>query len=88
MSVVEKLRKASRKTIGSKETRRALEREKVERVFIARDADDHVVRPVLELSKQKSVEVSYMDSMVQLGKACGISVGAAAAAILQQDFAE
>ncbi len=82
---VEKLRLASRKTIGSKETRRALERETVAKVFVARDADEHVVRPVLDLSKQKSVEVTYVDSMVQLGKACGISVGAAAAAILHEE---
>ncbi len=82
---LDSLRAAQRKTIGSKETRRALERAEAKKVFIAQDADEHIIRPVLDLSKQKSVDVAYVDSMVQLGKACGISVGAAAAAILESE---
>ena len=39
-------------------------------------------RGVLELCKANGVEIIYVDTMAQLGKACGIEVGAASVAIL------
>ena len=80
---LEDLRVAPRKTIGTKQTRKALEREEVVRLFVARDAEDHIIDPVIELGSQQDVEISFADTMTKLGKACGISVGAAVAAILR-----
>lgn len=73
---------AREKTVGTKETRKALEHDRVVAVYVARDAEEHVVRPVLDLSRGKRVEVIFVDSMSELGRACGISVGAATAGIL------
>ena len=36
------------------------------------------------LCKQKGVPVTYVDSMKMLGKACGIEVGAAVAAVVNE----
>jgi len=82
--MLEKLREASKKTIGTKQTLKALEKNKTSIVFIARDAEEHVTAGLKELCQKKGVEVVLVDSMKELGEACGIQVGAASAAILNQ----
>ncbi len=73
---------AREKTVGTKETRKALEQDRVVAVYVARDAEEHVVRSVLDLSESKCVQVIFVDSMSELGRACGIAVGAATAGIV------
>lgn len=80
----ETLKHAGKKTIGLKQTQRALEKGSVERVFVARDAEARVVRPIIELCRSQGVECVEVGSMFELGKACGIEVGAAVAAILAE----
>jgi large subunit ribosomal protein L7A len=75
--------KNSKKAIGLKQSLRALENDTVKMLFIARDADERVVRPLIEQSKKKNVEVQFVDTMKQLGKVCGIEIGAAAASLLK-----
>lgn len=75
---------ASSRVIGSKQTARALERGGVEAVYVARDADERVVRDLKAMCLAKDVPVIVVDSMLELGKVCGIEVGAASAAILRQ----
>ncbi|HEY3364617.1 MAG TPA: ribosomal L7Ae/L30e/S12e/Gadd45 family protein [Symbiobacteriaceae bacterium] len=79
---LERLKTARKKSIGTKQTSKAIEKGTTRLVFVARDAEEHVVREVLRLAGEKAVDVFMVDSMVLLGKACGIEVGAAAAAIL------
>jgi len=75
--------KNSKKAIGVKQAVKAVENGIAKVVFIARDADEKVVAPVKQQCADKSVEVIYVESMKQLGKACGIEVGASAACILK-----
>lgn len=77
----EKVKQASRIIIGMKQTLKAVEQEMVKEVFVAKDADPRITGKILKLCSDKGVPVEYVDSMRQLGKACGIEVGAAAAAI-------
>ncbi|MFO8059725.1 MAG: ribosomal L7Ae/L30e/S12e/Gadd45 family protein [Bacillota bacterium] len=77
------LQRASEKAVGTRETRKALDEDRVVKVFIARDAEEYVVRPVIDVSQQRGLDIVYVDSMSELGKACGISVGAASAGILR-----
>jgi large subunit ribosomal protein L7A len=51
-------------------------------VYVARDAEERIVSPIVRLCEEKSLELVLVDSMSELGKACGIKVGAAAAATL------
>ncbi|MFO7277222.1 MAG: ribosomal L7Ae/L30e/S12e/Gadd45 family protein [Pseudomonadota bacterium] len=51
-------------------------------VFIARDAEEHVVRGVVQACRERDLTITYVDTMAELGRACGIKVGAASAAIL------
>ncbi len=79
----ELIRNAEHKVVGTKQTLKALEKGEVKMVFIARDAEDKVIRPVQSMCEAKAIEFHYIDSMVQLGKACGIKVKAAVAAITE-----
>lgn len=72
----------SRKVVGAKQTKRALKDGKAARVFLARNADPVLTEPIETLSREQSVEVEWIDTMKQLGQACGIAVGAAVAALL------
>jgi large subunit ribosomal protein L7A len=75
---------ARRKVVGTKQTLKALEKDEVIQLFIARDAEEKVTRPVLILCKEKDIEPQYVDTMLKLGKMCGIKVKAAVAAITEQ----
>lgn len=79
---LERLKTARKKSIGTKQTAKAIEKGNTHTVFIARDAEEHVTRELTKLARDKGLEVVYADSMLALGKACGIEVGAAAAAVL------
>ncbi|MHB8927281.1 MAG: ribosomal L7Ae/L30e/S12e/Gadd45 family protein [Bacillota bacterium] len=80
---LEQLRKARTKTIGTKQTLKAIDKGKAKTVFVALDADEKVVREVLWGCQEKSIPVVRAESMAVLGKACGIEVGAASAAIVE-----
>ncbi len=73
--------KARQRVVGTKQTIKALENGEVQKVFIARDAEERIIRPVVSLCEENNIETCYVDTMVQLGKLCGIKVKAATAAI-------
>ena len=73
--------KQSNTVVGIKQLRRALDGGKVKKVFLAEDADPILIDPVAQLCAEIGVECEAVQTMRALGAACGISVGAAAAAI-------
>lgn len=73
----------AKKTIGIKQTLKAVEKGIAEIVYIAQDAETKVIEPVLDICKQKKVPVKQVETMIELGKACKIDVGAAAAAVIK-----
>lgn len=80
----ETLKHARQKTVGVKQTLRAIEKGSVKCIFIAEDADAHVTRPIIELCRDQKVEIVRVPTMLELGKACSIQVGAAVAAVLSE----
>ncbi|HML32081.1 ribosomal L7Ae/L30e/S12e/Gadd45 family protein [Sporomusa sphaeroides] len=76
--------KTARKAIGAKQAVRAVEKGLAAKVYLADDADRRVVAPLAQLCGQKGIEVNEKMTMAELGKACGIEVGAAAVALLKQ----
>lgn len=80
----EKVKRALALSVGTKQTIRSIELNHAEEVYIARDADSKITTKVIHLCKKYQVPYVYVDSMKQLGKACGIDVGAAMAATLKQ----
>jgi len=77
------IKKAKKKVVGTKQTLKSIEKGKVEKVYVAKDAEAHVVKDLLEKCQAIGIEVAYVDTMAELGKACGIDVGAASAAIIE-----
>lgn len=78
----ETLKNSRHKTVGVKQTQRALEKGIVRQVFIAKDAEQHVLRPIIESCSSRGIEMVEIPTMSDLGKACGIEVGAAVAALI------
>lgn len=68
------------KVVGVKQVRRALANGQAKRLYLAKDADPQLTRPLAEQAQGRGVEVVWADTMKALGRACGIAVGAAVAA--------
>lgn len=78
------LENAKKKTVGIKQTLKVLEKGLAKKVFIASDAEQHVIRPLQQRCQEKDVPVVMTDTMKNLGKVCGIDVGCAAAAVVEE----
>lgn len=76
--------KGDNKVVGTKQVKRALNSSKVELVYVADDADKKITDEIIELCNSKQVEVIHIDTMEDLGKACGIDINAAVAALLNK----
>ena len=68
--------------VGAKQLKKALKNGKAHHVFLACNADPAITEPIAALCQQNSVDFAWVRSMTDLGRACGIEVGAAAAAAL------
>lgn len=80
--VLERLRTAEYRAVGANQTVKAIRRGRAQFVFVAADADRRVVQDVVAAGRERGLEVIEAASMKELGRACGIAVGAAAAAVL------
>jgi large subunit ribosomal protein L7A len=79
---MERLKNTRIKVVGTKQTQKAIEKGQTQVVYVAKDAEERIISPLVRLCEEKSLELVLVDSMSELGKACGIKVGAAAAAAL------
>ncbi|WP_226647358.1 50S ribosomal protein L7ae-like protein [Mesobacillus subterraneus] len=77
----EKVAQAKKIIVGSKQTVKALKAGEVLELVIAKDADMKVTANLLQTARDMDTAITYVDSMIKLGKACGIAVGASAVAI-------
>ena len=66
--------------VGIKQLKKALKNGTASHVFLACNADPAITEPIAALCQQNSVDCAWVKSMTDLGRACGIEVGAAAAA--------
>lgn len=80
---MEALTNGSNVVVGVKQTSRAIASGRVRVVWLAADAEPRVTDPIRELCAQGDVPCETAPSMVELGRAAGIHVGAAAAAVLR-----
>ena len=68
--------------VGSKQLRKALVNGRARYVFLAENADPAITGPIQEMCRNLSIRFTWVRSMTELGQACGIEVGAAAAAVV------
>ena len=74
---------SKRVVVGAKQLKKAVMNGAARQVFLARDADPALTEPLEALCCQEGIPYSYVRSMADLGRACRIEVGAAAAAIAE-----
>ncbi len=68
--------------VGTKQLKKALLAGRAKYVFLAENADPAVTEPLMALCESGNIHVTWVRSMADLGRACGIEVGAAAAAVV------
>ena len=68
--------------VGAKQLKKAVRANRVRYVFLAENADPAVTEPLADLCADNHIPITWVRSMAELGHACGIEVGAAAAAVL------
>ena len=69
--------------VGVKQTQKAITKNRAKVVLVAMDADAHVTEDLTKICQEKNVPLEKVPTMAELGTACGIHVGASAAAILK-----
>ena len=68
--------------VGAKQLKKAVKAGRVRYVFLAENADPAVTEPLEELCAANHIQITWVPSMTELGRSCGIEVGAAAAAVV------
>ena len=68
--------------VGSKQLRKALQNGRARRVWLAQNADPAITEPIEAMCLEATVPYTWVPTMAALGSACGIEVGAAAAAVV------
>ena len=69
--------------VGAKQLRKALRAGRAEYVYLAENADPAITEPIEEMCGELHIQITWVRSMADLGRACGIEVGAAAAAVIR-----
>ena len=72
-----------RKTLGVKQSVKAIRNNRAAQVYIGHDADPALTEPVKILCREKALSPCEEYSMKELGAAGGIAVGAAVIAVLK-----
>ncbi len=68
--------------IGMNQCTEAVAEGKVKKAFVAQDAAAHIREPFEALCSRHSVPITYLETKQQLGRACGIDVGATCVVVL------
>ena len=68
--------------VGAKQLRKAMAAGRVRQAFLASNADPAITEPIAAMCRENGVSYGYVRSMAELGRACGIEVGAATAALV------
>ena len=69
--------------VGLKETLKALNKDQVTSLIIAKDVEVHLMTRVLSQINQQNIPVSFFESKRALGKYVGINVNATIVALLK-----
>jgi len=69
--------------VGTKQLKKAVEAGRARYVFLAENADPAITETIAQMCMRRDIQITWVASMAELGRACGIEVGAAAAAVVQ-----
>ena len=71
-----------KKVVGVNQVKRAISSSTVSLVYVAEDAEMKITNEVLDLCEKKQIPIIKVNTMKDLGDACGIDINAATAALL------
>lgn len=74
---------STQRVAGVKQCRRAIVEQRVRQVLLAKDADPAVTDALVRLCQAEGLPVESTHTMAELGRSCGLSVGAAVVALLK-----
>ena len=74
---------AAKKAVGSKEVLRALKAGEAARVYVASATDMFLYQKVVRAAEEAGLRPGMGPTGKELGKACGLQIGCAAAAMLK-----
>ena len=69
--------------VGYKQTLRALNEDKAEKVFVAEDCDNKIKISIEKSANEKDTQLFFIPTMKELGEMCSIEVGASCAVVLK-----
>ena len=78
---MEMLKAAAKKAVGTKEVLRALKANEAACAFVASDIDTFLYQKVTRAGAEAGIPVHKVESSKELGRACGLTIGCAAAAV-------
>lgn len=81
------LKSSANTIIGLKQTLKAIQSDRAAKVYLASDSDDYIKKSVIDVCAQKNLEIVYVNTMKELGEACGIDIGASTAAVVLNNSA-
>ena len=79
----EMLKNAEKRVVGTKQVLKAINEDRVARVFLGKDADGFIYHRVNGLCEEKRIPVTVVDTMAELGRLCRVNVATASAAVLK-----
>jgi len=65
--------------VGLRQALRLLDEKNVQKAFVAKDADSHILNPLLSILKEQNIEIVYIETKKELGKMAKLDVPAAIA---------
>ena len=74
-----------KKVIGVKQSLKSMKNGFGETLYIANDADNKLIVPLIEYADQFNVSIQHVDTMKELGKMCGLQIETAAALKLKEN---
>lgn len=80
---MELLKNAANRVVGTNQVLRAMKAGKLERAYVANDVDTFLYQQVVRTAEAAGIPVKRVDTMKELGEACGIQVATAAAGIVK-----
>ena len=76
--------KTGKFVVGTRQTVKMVKANEARLVYLAKDADAHIADEVENACNNHNVKLIYVDSMDDLGHACGIERMTASAALLKE----
>ena len=69
--------------VGAKAVKKCLRNRQICTAFLAENADPAVTDPIAQMCSAEDIPLIWVKTMAELGRTCGIEVGAAAAAAIR-----